>query len=101
MQPVIFILQEEDAGFFGYKETNKTHVSLVLAQSLEDLVDAEAPRNLLKFRVSCESGAGDSLVNSTAPIFYRLLVRCCRSRQNSAESEIPVHSSGKTRFRSR
>ncbi|XP_032683086.1 cadherin-89D isoform X7 [Odontomachus brunneus] len=56
--------KEEDAGFFAYKETNKTHVSLILAQSLEDLVDAEAPRNLLKFRISCESGSGDSLVSS-------------------------------------
>ncbi|XP_067214901.1 cadherin-89D [Linepithema humile] len=56
--------KEEDAGFFDYKETNKTHVSLILAQSLEDLVDAESPRNLLKFRVTCDSGTGDSLVSS-------------------------------------
>ncbi|KAM0727270.1 Cadherin-89D [Formica fusca] len=56
--------KEEDAGFFAYKETNETHVSLILAQSLEDLVDAESPRNLLKFRVSCDSGTGDSSVSS-------------------------------------
>ncbi|XP_018361835.1 PREDICTED: cadherin-89D isoform X2 [Trachymyrmex cornetzi] len=56
--------KEEDAGFFTYKETNETHVSLILAQSLEDLVDAESPRNLLKFRVSCDFGSGDSLVSS-------------------------------------
>ncbi|XP_018054160.1 PREDICTED: cadherin-89D [Atta colombica] len=56
--------KEEDAGFFAYKETNETHVSLILAQSLEDLVDAESPRNLLKFRVSCDFGSGDSLVSS-------------------------------------
>lgn len=57
------ISQEEDTGFFAYKETNRTHVSLILAQSLEDLVDAESPRNLLKFRVTCDSGTGDSLVS--------------------------------------
>ncbi|XP_011348713.1 cadherin-89D [Ooceraea biroi] len=56
--------KEEDAGFFTYKETNETHISLVLAQSLEDLVDAESPRNLLKFRVTCDSDADDSLVSS-------------------------------------
>ncbi|XP_072758851.1 cadherin-89D isoform X2 [Anoplolepis gracilipes] len=56
--------KEEDAGFFAYKETNETHVSLILAQSLEDLVDAESPRNLLKFRLSCDSGIGDSSVSS-------------------------------------
>ncbi|XP_029156895.1 cadherin-89D isoform X2 [Nylanderia fulva] len=56
--------KEEDAGFFAYKETNKTHVSLILAQSLEDLVDAESPRNLLKFRVSCDSGTGDTSVSA-------------------------------------
>ncbi|OAD62651.1 Cadherin-89D [Eufriesea mexicana] len=57
--------KDEDARFFSYKETNKTHVSLVLAQSLEDLVDTEAPRNLLKFRVVCDySDGGDSLVTS-------------------------------------
>lgn len=43
---------------------NETHVSLVLAQSLEDLVDTESPRNLLKFRVVCDyNDGGDSLVN--------------------------------------
>lgn len=57
------ILQEEDADFFSYKETNRTHVSLILARSLEDLVDAESPRNLLKFRVTCDLGTGDSLVS--------------------------------------
>ncbi|XP_076395482.1 cadherin 89D isoform X3 [Megachile rotundata] len=57
--------KDEDARFFSYTETNRTHVSLVLAQSLEDLVDAEAPRNLLKFRVVCDySDGGDSLVTS-------------------------------------
>ncbi|XP_029667049.1 cadherin-89D isoform X2 [Formica exsecta] len=56
--------KEEDAGFFAYKATNETHVSLILAQSMEDLVDAESPRNLLKFRVSCDSGTGDSSVSS-------------------------------------
>ncbi|XP_054013021.1 cadherin-89D [Hylaeus anthracinus] len=57
--------KDEDARFFAYKQTNRTHVSLVLAQSLEDLVDAEAPRNLLKFRVVCDyNDGGDSLVTS-------------------------------------
>ncbi|XP_043259305.1 cadherin-89D [Colletes gigas] len=57
--------KDEDARFFAYKQTNRTHVSLVLAQSLEDLVDAESPRNLLKFRVVCDyNDGGDSLVTS-------------------------------------
>ncbi|XP_043600615.1 cadherin-89D isoform X2 [Bombus pyrosoma] len=57
--------KDEDARFFTHRETNRTHVSLVLAQSLEDLVDAEMPRNLLKFRVVCDySDGGDSLVTS-------------------------------------
>ncbi|XP_026669009.1 cadherin-89D isoform X2 [Ceratina calcarata] len=57
--------KDEDARFFAYKESNETHVSLVLAQSLEDLVDTEIPRNLLKFRVVCDySDDGDSLVTS-------------------------------------
>ncbi|XP_076758983.1 cadherin 89D [Xylocopa sonorina] len=57
--------KDEDARFFAYKETNKTHISLVLSQSLEDLVDVEMPRNLLKFRVVCDySDGGDSLVTS-------------------------------------
>ncbi|KZC05970.1 Cadherin-89D, partial [Dufourea novaeangliae] len=53
------------ARFFAYKQTNRTHISLVLAQSLEELVDTESPRNLLKFRVVCDySDGGDSLVTS-------------------------------------
>ncbi|XP_078053550.1 cadherin 89D [Augochlora pura] len=57
--------RDEDARFFAYKQANKTHVSLVLAQSLEDLVDTESPRNLLKFRVVCDyNDGGDSMVTS-------------------------------------
>ncbi|CAK9808610.1 Cad89D [Anthophora quadrimaculata] len=57
--------KDEDARFFTYKETNKTHVSLILAQSLEDLVDADTARNLLKFRIVCDYSDGDdSLVTS-------------------------------------
>ncbi|OXU25849.1 hypothetical protein TSAR_005482 [Trichomalopsis sarcophagae] len=57
--------QEEDSKYFAYKDVNKTHVSVVLAQSLEDLVDADAPRNLLKFRLGCDySDGSDSLVSS-------------------------------------
>ncbi|XP_034938287.1 cadherin-89D isoform X2 [Chelonus insularis] len=46
--------KEEDARYFTYKEINETHVSVILAQSLEDLVDTDAPRNLLKFRLVCD-----------------------------------------------
>ncbi|KAG7190894.1 hypothetical protein KM043_006955 [Ampulex compressa] len=57
--------KDEDARFFSYEEVNRTHVSLRLAQSLEDLVDTESPRNLLKFRVVCDyTDGGDSLVSS-------------------------------------
>ncbi|XP_058809929.1 cadherin-89D [Phymastichus coffea] len=57
--------REEDSKYFAYKDVNKTHVSVVLAQSLEDLVDADAPRNLLKFRLSCDYSDGtNSLVSS-------------------------------------
>ncbi|XP_020296621.1 cadherin-89D-like [Pseudomyrmex gracilis] len=60
---IIPVDKEEDAGFFTYKETNTTHISIILAQSLEDLVDTETPRNLLKFRISCDSDASDSVVS--------------------------------------
>ncbi|XP_012282982.1 cadherin-89D [Orussus abietinus] len=57
--------KDEDARYFTYKDVNRTHVSVILAQSLEELVDNELPRNLLKFRLVCDYTDGmDSLVSS-------------------------------------
>ncbi|XP_015188290.1 PREDICTED: cadherin-89D [Polistes dominula] len=62
---IIPVDKEEDSRFFSYKDVNGTHVSVTLAHSLEDLVDAESPRNLLKFRVICDFTDGrDTLVSS-------------------------------------
>ncbi|KAK2588583.1 hypothetical protein KPH14_006357 [Odynerus spinipes] len=62
---IIPVDKEEDSRFFSYKDVNGTHVSVTLAHSLEDLVDTESPRNLLKFRVICDYTDGrDTLVSS-------------------------------------
>uniref|UniRef100_A0ABD2X656 Cadherin domain-containing protein n=1 Tax=Trichogramma kaykai TaxID=54128 RepID=A0ABD2X656_9HYME len=62
---IMAVDKEEDSRYFGWREVNKTHVSIVLAKSLEDVVDADAPRNLLKFRLACDHADGaNSLVSS-------------------------------------
>lgn len=58
MTGFIFFSQDEDARYFAYKDINSTHVSVILAQSLEDLVDSDVPRNLLKFRFVCDYSDG-------------------------------------------
>ena len=44
---------EGDHKYFGLQELNSTSVIITLARSLEDLVDRDVPRNLLKFRIMC------------------------------------------------
>ncbi|XP_046736319.1 cadherin-89D isoform X1 [Diprion similis] len=57
--------KEKDARYFSYKELNATHVAIILARSLEDPQEAEALRNVLKFRVVCNAmGAGNSQVSA-------------------------------------
>lgn len=57
------IFQEEDARYFTHKDLNSTHVAVTLSQTLEDLVDSEESRNLLKFRFVCDYSAdADTLV---------------------------------------
>lgn len=56
-------LQEEDAHYFTYRDVNRTTVSLLLAKSLEDLVDTENPRNVLKFKISCDYDDGEDTVS--------------------------------------
>lgn len=74
-----FRLQEEDSKYFAYRDVNMTHVSVILAQSLEDLVDDDAPRNLLKFRLGCDYSDGtNSLVSiaiTTPAILTAALIR--------------------------
>ncbi|XP_063981837.1 cadherin-89D isoform X2 [Diachasmimorpha longicaudata] len=57
--------KEEDARYFTYKDLNSTHISVILAQSLEDLVDSETPRNLLKFRFVCDYSDGVNSLTSS------------------------------------
>lgn len=42
-----------DHKYFGLTELNTTTVRISLTRSIEDLVDRDVPRNLLKFRVVC------------------------------------------------
>lgn len=60
MQPVD---KEEDAALFTYRDVNRTHVSVVLAQSLDQLVDSDSPQNVVKFRLGCDFDSGDDLVS--------------------------------------
>ncbi|XP_011302069.1 cadherin-89D [Fopius arisanus] len=57
--------KEEDARYFTYKDLNSTHISVILSQSLEDLVDSETPRNLLKFRFVCDYSDGVNSLTSS------------------------------------
>lgn len=54
--------KEEDAALFTYRDVNRTHVSVVLAQSLDRLVDSDSPQNVVKFRLGCDFDSGDDLV---------------------------------------
>lgn len=42
-----------DHKYFAVHEVNTTTIAVTLTRSLEDLVDRDVPRNLLKFRVVC------------------------------------------------
>lgn len=57
--------REEDAHLFTYRDVNRTHVSIVLAQSVDDLVDSDTPQNVVKFRLGCDFDTGDDLVRKT------------------------------------
>jgi len=50
--------------YFTYRDLNKTMVSVLLAKSLEDLVDSKTPRNVLKFKLSCDYHDGEDTVSS-------------------------------------
>ena len=42
---------------------NNELVSVILAKSLEDLVDTESPQNVLKFRLVCDYNDGEDTVS--------------------------------------
>jgi hypothetical protein len=56
-------LQVEDVSYFTYQDVNSEFVSVILAQSLEDLVDSESPQNVLKFRLVCDYSDGEDTVS--------------------------------------
>ncbi|XP_068626137.1 cadherin-89D [Battus philenor] len=56
--------KEEDAQLFTYRDVNRTHVSVVLAQSVDHLVDSDSPQNVVKFRLGCDFDTGDDLISA-------------------------------------
>ncbi|KAJ8919177.1 hypothetical protein NQ315_012163 [Exocentrus adspersus] len=65
LQPVD---KDEDVHYFTYRDLNRTTVSLLLAKSLEDLVDNDNPRNVLKFKVSCDYDDGEDTITSSLSV---------------------------------
>ncbi|CAG4966971.1 unnamed protein product [Parnassius apollo] len=61
LQPVD---REEDVHLFTYRDVNRTHVSVVLAQSVDHLVDSDSPQNVVKFRLGCDFDTGDDLISA-------------------------------------
>ncbi|RVE54564.1 hypothetical protein evm_000685 [Chilo suppressalis] len=61
LQPVD---KEEDAHLFTYRDLNRTHVSVVLAQTVDSLVDSDTPQNVVKFRLGCDFDSGDDLISA-------------------------------------
>lgn len=47
--------RSHDYKFFKLIELNDTHVQVLLEKSIDDLVDRDMPKNLLKFRIECSN----------------------------------------------
>ncbi|XP_022919668.1 cadherin-89D isoform X2 [Onthophagus taurus] len=61
--------KDGDADFFTYRDLNRTTVSLLLARSLDDLVDRDNPRNVLKFKILCDYNTNnDDVVSSSLAV---------------------------------
>ncbi|XP_050312281.1 cadherin-89D isoform X2 [Anthonomus grandis grandis] len=60
--------KNEDVSYFTYRDLNRTTVSLLLAKSLEDLVDSTSPRNVLKFKLSCDFNDGEDTITSSLSV---------------------------------
>jgi hypothetical protein len=62
----------EDVSYFTYQDVDSQLVSVLLAQSLEDLVDSESPQNVLKFRLVCDYSDGEDTVSFSALVYIAL-----------------------------
>ncbi|CAG9787087.1 unnamed protein product [Diatraea saccharalis] len=82
LQPVD---KEEDAHLFTYRDVNRTHVSVVLAQSVDALVDSDTPQNVVKFRLGCDFDSGDDLVCLT---IYKGIHAFDRDKPNTPNSDV-------------
>ncbi|XP_076254284.1 cadherin 89D [Rhynchophorus ferrugineus] len=60
--------KNEDVNYFTYRDVNRTTVSLLLAKSLEELVDTAVPRNVLKFKLSCDYHDGEDTITSSLSV---------------------------------
>ncbi|KAL3277703.1 hypothetical protein HHI36_013048, partial [Cryptolaemus montrouzieri] len=58
----------EDVQYFTFRDVNKTSISIILARSLEDMVDSANPRNVLKFKISCDYNDGEDTITSSLSV---------------------------------
>ncbi|KAK4881949.1 hypothetical protein RN001_005268 [Aquatica leii] len=60
--------KSDDVHYFTYQEYNKTMISLILARSLDDLVDTHNPQNVLKFKLNCDYDDGEDTISSSLSV---------------------------------
>ncbi|XP_031334592.1 cadherin-89D isoform X1 [Photinus pyralis] len=60
--------RNDDVHYFTYRELNETTIALVLARSLDDLVDTDSPQNVLKFKLVCDYEDGEDTISSSLSV---------------------------------
>lgn len=76
----------KDDKYFRIRELNSSRVQIVLRESLDDLVDNDAPHNILKFKIQCNSALQGNRRNHDVSSIPRLggdamtTIVVCRSR---------------------
>jgi hypothetical protein len=62
-----------DDKYFRIREVNSTRIQIVLKESLDELVDNDTPRNILKFRIQCNSGSN----RRNHDVSPQIIFHCC------------------------
>lgn len=61
----------DDHKYFRIHEVNGTTIQIILSQTLDDLVDSDAPQNVLKFKIQCNSAVHSNRRNHDVSLWNK------------------------------
>jgi hypothetical protein len=80
----------DDHKYFRIHEVNGTTIQIILSKTLDDLVDNDAPQNVLKFKIQCNSMHGSNRRNHDVSLFVSVCLLITKASYDASNLSLLI-----------